>query len=386
VGAARCFDEVHVLSTINAGDFPEFIASTLGEYALHRLCEGHDAYLAAVATGELFQRVQRTIERIRPDAIATAGWTNPESIAALTCGRAQGTPVIVMSESQTDDAPRSFLREAVKRRVVSQFNAALVGGPTHADYAEYLGIPRDRIHYGYNAVDNDHFTRGAAEARLNATAVRARHGLPERYVLASSRFVSKKNLPSLVTAYSVARQRAVNAPDLVILGDGPERPSIEQAISRAGLHAHVHLPGFRGYQDLPDFYGLAEAFVHVSTAEQWGLVINEAMASGVPVIASDMCGAARTVLSDGVSGIITRTDTPAIANAFSRLFCMSSDGRTAMGRAATDAIADWGPERFGSGLMKAVESAMAAPRRGPVAPWDRVVFERLKRKVIADVA
>jgi glycosyltransferase involved in cell wall biosynthesis len=382
VSAARHFDDVHVVSNLNAGDFTEFIAKDLGSYAVHRTFEGQEAYAAAAVSGELVRCVRERLAMIRPDAVAAAGWASPESFAALAYGREAGIPVIIMSESQGDDAARSFVREAIKKRVVSQFDAALVGGPPHADYVVRLGIPRQRIQYGYNAVDNAHFASGAAAARADASARRARHGLPERYVLASARFIAKKNLPALVTAYAAASKRATDVPDLVILGDGPERAAVEAAIADAGVEPHVHMPGFRGYAELPTFYGLSEGLAHVSTVEQWGLVVNEAMAAGVPVIVARNVGAGRTVVQDGVNGFLCDADVSSISEALAKLFALAPGARAMMGRAAAASIADWGPERFGAGMKAAVESALASPRRGAIAPWDREILKRLQSKII----
>jgi 1,2-diacylglycerol 3-alpha-glucosyltransferase len=173
---------------------------------------------------------------------------------------------------------------------------------------------------------------------------------------------------------------------LVILGDGPERTAVENAIQLCGVEPVVHLPGFRGYEHIPAFYGLSEAFVHVSASEQWGLVINEAMASGVPVIASRPCGAARTVIQDGVSGLLTGTDVSSISDALVRLFGMTQEQRSSIGHSGATAIKDWGPERFGSGMRAAVDSAQKAPRRGSIPIWDRPILNRLQRKVIDTVS
>ncbi|MBL8564835.1 MAG: glycosyltransferase family 4 protein [Hyphomicrobiaceae bacterium] len=386
IGAMKYFREVHVISTLNAGEFVQFLATDVGYYAVHRIYDGREAYDAGARTGELANRIREKLSTIRPDAIAASGWTAPENLVALAHGREHRIPVIVMSESQSDDAPRSLLRELVKRKVVSQFDAALVGGSPHAEYVARLGIDRKRIHFGYNAVDNDHFCRGAGVARASADATRLKHGLPKSYLLASARFVTKKNLPNLIAAYCAARREVADAPDLVILGDGPERASIESAIVAGGDSRHVHLPGFRGYEDLPEFYGLAEAFAHVSTVEQWGLVINEAMAAGVPVIVSNRCGAARSVVDHGVSGILTGTEVSEITRSLLQFLKLTPRERAAMGRAAASAIADWGPDRFGTGLKRAVESALSIPRRGPIAPWDSIILRYLQTKVLDAVA
>lgn len=386
VGATNDFKDLHVISAANAGDFPEFLAGSFGEYTLHRLYDGRQEYASAVATGELTSRIKKALSCIRPEVIAVAGWATPESLASLAYGRRNGVPTVVFSESQADDASRSFLRETVKRRLVSQFDAGLVGGPSHGAYLELLGIPPNRIHFGYNAVDNAYFERQALRARDRDAELRHRHKLPKRYLLASARFIDKKNLQNLVQAYADARGRRNELPDLVILGDGPERAAIESVIRVSQSKHSVHLFGFRGYDVLPIFYALSEAFLHVSAVEQWGLVINEAMACGTPVVASRPCGAARTLVRDGVNGVLTGVDVASISNAIVRIFDMTPVQRDEMARAGALSIKDWGPERFCSGLKAAVESACGAPKRDGIWPWDRVILEGLQRRMIETVA
>ena len=90
--------------------------------------------------------------------------------------------------------------------------------------------------------------------------------------------------------------------DLIIAGDGEERAHLEKTIRECGISNHVHLVGAKGYEELPFFYAHAGAFIHASTTEQWGLVVNEAMASGLPVLVSNRCGCAKDLVQDGVNG------------------------------------------------------------------------------------
>jgi len=383
--AARQLGEVNVISTQNTGDFEQFVATNLGGYRVYKLCNGRAEYSRATASGELASKVRAALGAIMPEAIAVAGWAAPESISALIYARELGVPTIVMSESQRDDAPRSIIREQIKKRVVSQFDAALVGGDTHAEYISRLGIPNKCIHLGYNVVDNEHFARGARVARAIEGELRTRLGLPARYVLASSRFVPKKNLVGLVEGYAMSRNMVDLVPDLVILGDGPERTAISTAVSRLGLSGSVHLPGFIAYDGLPAYYGLSEGFVHVSTVEQWGLVINEAMAAALPVVASRRCGAARTLLKHGESGFLTDPDPTSIAHSLATLFRLSHSSRIAIGSCAASAISQWGPDRFGAGLKAAAESAAAVRRRGPISAWDRTILRHLQGRLIEHV-
>ena len=190
--------------------------------------------------------------------------------------------MIVMSESARQDEPRTKWKEMIKRRIVSFFSAALVGGRRHVEYLVELGVPRERIFTGYDVVDNEYFRERTDEIRSQKSEIRRKHQLPENYFLASARFIEKKNLRGLIRAYKEYREGAQEtgvtdpgynegAPwDLVLLGDGPLRETLNSQLSTLNLHRQVHLPGFKPYDALPLYYGLANAFVHASTTEQWG--------------------------------------------------------------------------------------------------------------------
>src|SRR6266513_799286 len=272
------------------------------------------------ARAKLRQTFCSALEHVNPDVLAVNGWNNFGSLAAANCCVERGIPMVVMSESAREDEPRTRWKEIIKRRIVDLYSAALVGGQRHVEYLVELGMPRERIFTGYDVVDNAFFEQRALEIRnanpLQADEIRKKHALPENYFLASARFIEKKNLPILIRAYAEYRQRSSafanqpsrkatagqeatadrevsgeNAPwDLVLLGDGPMRDTLNTQLSTLNLHAHVHLPGFKPYDELPVYYGLAKAFVHASTTEQWGLVVNEAVASELPVIVSNRCG------------------------------------------------------------------------------------------------
>jgi glycosyltransferase involved in cell wall biosynthesis len=385
--AAARLGNLSVLSLANEGGFGHFLARDPGGYSIDRLFPDRKAYESAVKSGELFGAVGKALARLAAETVVVSGWAAPESFAAIRWARHNRVPLVIMSESQADDAVRSRFREALKSRIVASCDAALVGGPPHFDYMAALGLPPARIHLGYDVVDNEYFARNADVARRSADHFRTEYGLPDRYILASARFIAKKNLPALVEAFAIAAHGTASAPDLVILGDGEERGAIEKAIERTGTGEHVHLPGFIPYDALPIYYGLAEAFAHVSLVEQWGLVVNEAMAAGLSVIVARHNGVARTVVEDGENGfLIDPRSVPDIAAALSRMFAMGPAERSAMGAKGRQAIANWGPARFGAGLRLAIRDAHAAPCKGRLHAWDRWLLDRLAGKLIQKVA
>ena len=335
---------------------------------------------------EMRSRIWAVLDRERPAVVAVPGWTDPAALAAIlwaTRPGARRTPVVMMSESTVLDAPRAWWKEWIKRRIVAQCGAGLAGGTRQMEYLGRLGMPVDHIFTGYGVVDNEHFAFGAAAARRDAKATRARLGLPERYFLACNRFVPKKNLSTLLEAYTAyVREVKANfeAPpwDLVLIGDGPLREALQEQASALGVGPHVHFPGFQQYDVLPAYYGLAGAFVHVSTSEQWGLVVNEAMSSGLPVMVSDPCGCVPDLVVEGCNGFVVQShDVPNITECLGRL-AGDPDERRRMGEASREIIQPWSVHRFTGSLRGAVESARRATP-SPAGALDRLLLRALLR-------
>jgi len=309
------------------------------------------------------------LEQANPDVVAVNGWNNFGSLAAARCCMEQGIPMVVMSESARGDEPRTLWKEIIKRRIVDLYAAALVGGQRHFEYLVELGMPRERIFTGYDVVDNDWFARRAIEIRNShlrrgyggqaAFEIRKKYALPENYFLASARFIEKKNLSSLIRAYAEYREKwKGDTPwDLVLLGDGPMRDTLNTQLSTLNLHAHVHLPGFKPYDELPVYYGLAKAFVHASTTEQWGLVVNEAVASELPVIVSNRCGCVPELVQDNGFTFDPANESE-LSERLLQMASLSADERRRLGDASYRIAANFAPDRFGEALEQAATTAI----------------------------
>lgn len=310
------------------------------------------------------------LEQTNPDVVTINGWNNFGSlIAANYCVRRE-IPMLVMSESSRRDEPRSWWKEAIKRRIVGLYSAALVGGQRHVEYLVELGLPRERIFTGYDVVDNDYFGRRAAEIRNSEFEVRKKYGLPENYFLASARFIEKKNLPRLMGAYAEYRRKSQYAGiamwDLVLLGDGPLRETLKSQLEMLKLSEHVHLPGFKPYDELPVYYALANAFVHASMTEQWGLVVNEAIASRLPVIVSEQCGCVPELVKDN-GFTFDPTNERELTARLLEMASLLDQERKHLGDNSYRIAAKFAPKRFGEGLEQAVQVALNTPRTGSLS-------------------
>lgn len=312
------------------------------------------------------------LAKIQPDAVAIAGWGSTDARVCLDWCRQHGVISIVMSETREIDGRRLWWKEWLKSMLIRRFAGALVGGKSHRDYLVKLGILPKQICCGYNVVDNAYFRKESCNWRIKDHE----SGLCiNPYLLASNRFVERKNLTRLVQAFADlgpadSTERGVPI-DLCLVGDGPQRaallstcaaldlPVVEAApwdmepeVSSVRIRPRVFLPGFRQIEELPRFYAHACCFVHPAISEPWGLVINEAMACGLPVLCSANCGAAEELVIGGVNGAsFDPLDTASISRVLRSFLTLLPEQKAAMGEASAELIEQRVPtSAFGQGL------------------------------------
>jgi glycosyltransferase involved in cell wall biosynthesis len=303
--------------------------------------------LESVPYARLIRGLRRQLSEVSPDVVAIAGYAHPAMLSALAWCRWRGRPAILFSESNEFDAPRDRWRERMKGLIVKGFKAALVGGRSSQQYLRKLGMPPDAIFFGYDVVDNDSFDPSRLKALPRPTE--------QPYFLAVNRFVPKKNLSSLLNAYALYRRRSgPGAWRLVLCGDGPLRGEVEGLAGGLGLGGAVEFPGFLQQPELLPYFAHAGCFILASTEEQWGLVVNEAMAAGLPVLVSERCGCFQDLVAGGGNGYgFDPTDVERLAGLMSEV---ASDGakRERMGEASLERIKKFTPSHFADGLAAAV--------------------------------
>jgi 1,2-diacylglycerol 3-alpha-glucosyltransferase len=228
-----------------------------------------------------------------------------------------------------------------------------VGGKPQKSYLLKLGMPADAIFLGYNVVGNQAFHPEQIKSLPSP--------LDSPFFLAINRFVKKKNLPFLLSAYAAYRQIAgLDAWDLVLCGDGELRLQIEEQITIQGIKDYVHLPGFLQQEQLLPYFAHANCFIHTSTQEQWGLVVNEAMAAGLPVLVSQRCGCFEDLVIEGVNGFgFDPENSQQLTDLMLKMSSKDIDLKS-MSQAALAHIEKFSPDYFAQGLTQAVDYAIAS--------------------------
>ncbi len=309
------------------------------------------------------QVVERCLEQLKPDVVFLPGWSFQLSVRALRWCNKRRIPAVVMSESKHDDEVRVWWKEWLKSWFyVRRFACALVGGEIHAEYASSLGISRSRIFSGYDAVDNTHFQQCADFARGHEEVVRTRNPeIPKRpYFIAVLRLIPRKNIARLLDAYIRYRSEVAATPwDLVVCGDGDLKRFLKDEVHLQRLQDSVHFPGFLPYQEVGYWYGLAGAFIHPALKEQWGLVVNEACAAGLPILCSRTVGARYDLVQEGENGFVFDPEDPAdISRCLIRVHSIDPDIRHRMGAASRRIVETCSPDVFAAAVVSAARAAV----------------------------
>jgi glycosyltransferase involved in cell wall biosynthesis len=415
------------------------IANQTGDYAWIRTASGmnvHTLCRNAVAerTGfaSVFIKTRRKLAELQIEACFLPSYSPKQSLAAVLAAKSLRIKAVMMNESHAGTARASGVAAVVKRRLIGLFDAALVGGTPHKRYFASMGMPAERIFTGYDAVDNEYFIRKAQEIRCQWSVVRGQYDLPEHYFLSLGRFVAKKNLATLIRAYALFLESHLPSPisdlqipHLVMVGSGEEEPALRSLCTELQLpiydHAKgdhrprttdhrpqttdhaarsafrnpqsairnpgVHFYGFRQIDENPVFYASADAFILPSLYEEWGLVVNEAMASGLPVAVSETAGCAEDLLETGCpagaspedrmrieqSGLALRVRQngflfdPRSAEELSRTLLVlegSAGLRSLMGAESRLIVERFSCENFARNALLALDAALGAGRSG----------------------
>ena len=287
-----------------------------------------------------------------PDVVVVSGWSTFAAQGALAWCRARRVPYVLLVESH-DAGPKAGWRRRVKETAVPPIvrgaGGVLVVGSLARASVVALGADPSRIRVFANTIDVAAYGARADALLERRPALRAELGLAEHEVAVVSvaRLVLEKGLDTLLRAAASADVRAV------VVGSGPARSQLET------LGTEAIFTGELSGERVAEAYAAADVFALLSTHEPWGVAVNEAAASGLPLVLSDRVGAAADLLRDGENGVLVPSgDTTAAADAFRRL--RDPELRRAYGARSRELVAGWGYEPSVDALVEACREAIAA--------------------------
>ena len=345
---------IEVASRDGLYPFPEVDTLDPADY----VCIFSGSTYRALSPLSIHHRIYSTIEDLHPDIVISPSTPFPSGMAAINYCLKHNKVVAMMDDAWELSDRRGIIITAVKRLIHRNVDAAFIPAPTHASYYLNMGFNKQQLVYGVDVVDNDWYSHGSDEVRRNPQELRMRLNLPSRYFLFVGRLIKRKGLETLLQAYHLYRQHAVGEPwSLVLVGEGKE---LETYRSMAHNTQGIVFAGAQFGTDLLNHYALASAFVLPSIVETWGLVVNEAMASGLPVIVSDGCGAGRALIRNNVNGwLFPRSDAKKL---WAILAMVSTKGDTELcdiGARARQSIDQYSLDTFADGVLKIARMPLA---------------------------
>jgi len=292
----------------------------------------------------------------KADVVWFHGWQSRRFKNLLKLAKKIGTPVLLRGENWEGAMPDGvgvlgWLKRRYLSQIFSKCSAFLAIGSVNRRYYIDHGIFEQKIFDVPYAVDNSFF--GQSKTDSAALDFRQEFGIPEnrKIILFAGKLTARKKPDVLLKAWSEAAWTSGERPSLVFVGDGELKQSLMASAERSDMKEDIIFTGFRNQTELPAIYQAADVFVLSSEKEPWGLAINEAMASGTAVIASDQCGAAFDLLSNETGAIVKAGDISELAGALVSVIGRSDE----MGRAARRRIENWDFEADIAGLKLALD-------------------------------
>ena len=299
------------------------------------------------------------LNKANPHVIICGGYNYAASWQALLWAKRRGVKFLLWSESNRHDARRGWeWVEFLKTYFLRRCDGFVVPGKASFEYLTSLGSAEGSISTAPNAVDNDLFATQANAARIDAAEVREKLKLPARYILFVGRLVPGKGVFDLLEAYAKLESSLRSGVGLVFAGDGVSRAKLAEKAKHISPGT-VCFPGFAQREDLACVYALAEVLVMPTHSDPWGLVVNEAMACGLPIIVSSVAGCAADLVENGWNGyIVPPRDSDKLREAIDCVVRQPERQRQ-MSERSLERIRRNSPEACADGLAAAAISAVA---------------------------
>jgi len=294
------------------------------------------------------------LDRVAPDAILCGGYNYLASwLAKFWARRNQVTFLLWVESTAKDLRSNRALIESVKTRFMRSCDAFVVPGKSSFEYLRRYDTPQEKIFAAPNAVDTEFFARLSEAVRNDDAIHRGKLDLPSRFFLFVGRLVPEKGVFDLLHAYGTLAPQVRAELGLVLVGDGMARSELERRAAGISPGA-IRIPGFVQRDQLAHYYALAEMLVFPTHSDPWGLVVNEAMACGLPVISTDAAGCTADLIEDHWNGRVVRAgDISQLASAMQDL-ASDSDLRSLMSRNTLQHILRYSPEAWATGISHAV--------------------------------
>lgn len=288
-----------------------------------------------------------------PEIIIAGGYHHPSFLLAILYIKLFRRKIILWCESNKYDYRSNHpLKEIYKRWFVKNCSGYIVPGKASFEYLISLGAKVERIYLAPNAVDNDYFSRACLKYRETKEMFKQNKGYPQKIILYVGRIIEQKGISDLLKAFQILSALQSDL-GLVFVGNGQQ--ARYRNFCKTNRIKNIFFEGFVHQEDLPSYYAIADVFVLPTHSDPWGLVLNEAMASSLPVISSDAAGAAVDLIINEENGYIFKRGNIQQLTSCLKGILNDEQKKARMGQNALNIIKNYSPLRCAQGFLKAIK-------------------------------
>jgi glycosyltransferase involved in cell wall biosynthesis len=318
---------------------------------------GHDGSYETAAATPTARFVWRSLDRIQPAVVILCGYADTAAWTGWLWAGMHGAARILWAESNLFDHRRHRWKELPKRMFVRNCQLAHTYGTSSRDYIESLGMPRERIQSRRAVADTALFLGG--DDVENTGPIR---------LLYCGRLSPEKNLEALLRAFAQLGQNP-ESPSMVLrlVGHGPLKHYLREVAEKLGIGKIVKFAGSQPQSALPAIFRQSDLLILPSVREPWGLVVNEAMLSGLPVAVSTQCGCVADLVRPENGWTFSPHDTAELAKLLGQIADTPRVVLRQMGRAGRTLAHEYSPENCARTVVNMVDTLLRVPRGGTLA-------------------
>lgn len=339
-------------SRVNLGD----LDNSIHQYPYTLL---HEGTLEEISLLNRISGILKTIKDFKPDVVNLTGYYDIASWTVLFYCKLKGIKTVLSNESTANDHTRNGIKESIKSLIIKQFDGYFNFGTRSENYILSLGISAKKMLVKRNCVDN----KALKQIYLKYLPERNRQQQmleisPKNFTFVG-RLIDYKNLFHFLEAFNLAQMNSSNNWGVIILGDGELKEDLQQFVFRNKIQ-NISFQNGVSWQQVPEYLALSDVLVLPSYSEPWGLVVNEAMACGLPVIVSDQCGCAIDLVKNGENGFTFSPDNQEQLTKILLKFMNNEVDSEQMGLVSQRIIQEYSPENVANEMYKGFQQIKGA--------------------------
>ena len=365
--AGKVFSEIYKICTDNNIDFYVIhIAKTSGnrklgdiDYSLHEYPYEvlFNSDIEAISFIKRFKYLLKEIRKYNPDVILTSGYNDLALDLIVFLNKIKGKKTIFQTDTTYFDKQRNLLKEFFKRNLLKIFDYAFCVGTAQINYLKTLNFNIERIFkVSWYAVDSEQILAAFSESFAKRINTIEKLNLMNKNFIYAGRLSAEKNLKTLISAFKEVKNNGGKDWGLIIVGDGADREELEKIVRVQNI-PNVFFAGGVFWKDVPKYYALSDVFILPSLSEPWGLVVNEAMICGLPVIVSKKAGSAELIKENENGFIFNPNDKSGLISIMLKFTNNEVDAKK-MSESSKNMIKNYSPKKSAEGIIKSIISIL----------------------------